>query len=61
MKGSQEPRIKIEPERVTTDGDDAATLMKAYGSRLDPWQKLIVDCWLGKDKDGHYSVMSAGL
>lgn len=61
LKGSQEPRIRIEPKRVTTDGDDAAELMAAYGSKLDPWQKLIVDCWLGKDKKGNYTMMSAGL
>lgn len=61
MKGSQEPRIDIEPDRVTTDGDDAAALMSAYGLKLDEWQKHVVDSWLGKDKDGNYTMTSAGL
>lgn len=61
MKGSQEPRIKIEPERVDTDGDAAALLMDAYGCKLDEWQRNVVDCWLGKDKAGNYNVTSAGL
>lgn len=61
MRGSQEPRIKIEPERVASDGDDAALLMKEYGSEMDPWQKLVLDCWLGKDEFGVYTVTSAGL
>lgn len=61
MKGSQEPRIKVEPHRVTTDGTDAAILMAEYGYKLDPWQKAVVDCWLGRDEDGHYNVTSAGL
>lgn len=61
MKGSQEPRIRIEPYRVTTDGDDAALLMKTYGSEMDPWQKLVLDCWLGKDEFDNYTVTSAGL
>ena len=61
MRGSQEPRIKIEPVRVSTDGDDAAMLMKEYGLALDPWQKTVLDCWLGKDENGKYSVTSAGL
>lgn len=61
MKGSQEPRYKIEPQRVATDGDDAALLMGAYGYNLDDWQKLILDSWLGKDDSGHYTVTSAGL
>lgn len=61
MRGSQEPRIQIEPERVASDGNDAALLMSEYGCDLDPWQKLVMECWLGKDADGKYTVTSAGL
>ena len=61
MKGQQTPRIRIEPERDGTDGNGAAVLMQAYGVTLDEWQRLIVDCWLGKDKAGQYTVTSAGL
>ena len=60
MRGSQEPRIKIEPDRDTSDGADAALLMNEYGLGLDPWQQDILDCWLGK-LDGKYNVTSAGL
>lgn len=61
MRGSQEPRIWVCPKYKATDGDDAALLMQAYGHKLDPWQKLVVDDWLGKDSDGDYIVTSAGL
>ena len=61
MKGSQEPRIRVEPDRASTDGEDAAILMEAYGNRLDEWQRLVVNCWLGKDKSGAYTTTSAGL
>lgn len=61
MKGSQEPRIRIEPERVCTDGTDAALLMSEYGCQLDDWQKIILDCWLGKDENNKYNVTNAGL
>ena len=61
MKGSQEPRIKVEPDRVSTDGTDAALLMQEYGNTLDEWQQDVVDCWLGKDEYGKYNVTSAGL
>ena len=61
MRGSQEPRIKIEPPRVSTDGGDAALLMSAYGYKLDPWQQAVVDCWLGCDEAGKYTMTSAGL
>lgn len=61
MTGSQFPRIRIEPERVYSDGDAAAALMEAYGIPLAEWQKLIVDSWLGRDLGSAYTVTSAGL
>ena len=61
MRGSQEPRVKVEPPRFSTDGEDAALLMDAYGYKLDEWQQNILDCWLGKDEEGRYNVTSAGL
>ena len=61
MKGSQEPRICIEPMRVASDGEDAALLMSAYGYQLDDWQKTVLDCWLGRDESGKYNVTNAGL
>lgn len=61
MFGSREPRFKIEPARITSDGEDAAALMAAYASPLDPWQQDILNCWLGRDENGAYTVSSAGL
>ena len=61
MRGSQEPRIKVEPQRTSTDGTDAAVLMAEYGYQLDEWQELVLDCWLGRDEAGRYNVTSAGL
>ena len=61
MEGKQIPRLRIEPTRYDTDGDAAALLMDAYGVTLDPWQRLVLDCWLGKDKAGNYTAISAGL
>lgn len=61
MIGSQEPRYSIEPNRASSDGEDAALLMSEYGNTLDDWQRLVIDCWLGKDESGRYNVTSAGL
>lgn len=61
MIGSQEPRLKVEPRRTITDGIDAAILMAEYGYILDDWQKAVLECWLGMDETGHYTVTSAGL
>ena len=57
MIGSQEPRIRIEPPRVDTDGDYAYDLMTAYAFTPDPWQKDVVDCWLGLDENGEYFLI----
>lgn len=61
MTGCQEPRIRVEPTRICTDGEDAAELMQAYGYKLDRWQRIILDCWLGRDASDRYNVTSAGL
>ena len=61
MIGSQTPRLRIEPERAYSDGGAAAMLMEAYCCELDPWQRMILDCWLGRDARGAYTVTSAGL
>ena len=61
MKGKQQPRIRIEPPRVDTDGTGAAMLMQAYGYTLDEWQQLCINAWLGKDAAGQYTATSIGL
>jgi len=35
--------------------------MAAYGSPLDPWQRLVLDCWLGVNENGDYSMSTGGL
>lgn len=59
--GNQFPRLRVEPVRTGTDGADAALLMEAYGYALDPWQRLVLDCWLGTDSYGNYTAATAGL
>lgn len=61
MIGNQIPRIGIEPSRKTTDGGDAALLMREYGCVLDEWQQSVLDCWLGRDEKNQYNITSAGL
>lgn len=59
--GNQLPRLRIEPPRVSSDGADAAQLMAAYSYSLDPWQELVLECWLGTDELGNYTATTAGL
>ena len=61
MKGNQIPRLRVEPARTDTDGADAVELISGYSFSPDPWQRLIVDSWLGYDDEGNYTTTSAGL
>lgn len=59
--GSQEPTFALEPAREYTDGDGAAALASAYAFDLDPWQRRVVDCWLGRAASGALTALTCGL
>lgn len=61
LQGAQEPRIKLAPSYVTTDGPDAAYLSSQYGLTPDPWQADVLDSWLGRDKHDIYTASRCGL
>ena len=61
-EASQDPRIRIEPDGVAhTDGPDVALLCGEYWFSLDPWQRMLVDCWTSRDADGRLLAITAGL
>lgn len=54
--GAQEPRIRVEgnyklEKWMFADGEDATNLVKEYGFELDPWQELVLNDWLARDKN----------
>lgn len=59
--GEQRPRIQLEPYRAYTDGEDAAELSAAYGLDLFPWQRTVLNAWLGRDENDLYTSTSCGL
>lgn len=61
LYGTQEPRYKFVPTYRTTDGEDAAELVSAYGYDLDPWQCDIIKSWLGRDAQDRFTATSCGL
>lgn len=61
VMGAQEPRIKLEPVSAYTDGEDAAQLAAAYGLSPDPWQRTILDAWLGRDQLDRYTASRCGV
>ena len=61
LRGSQEPRVRLEPKRAYTDGEDASQLAAAYGLTPDPWQRIILDSWLGRDAFDKYTATRCGV
>ena len=60
-RGRQEPRIKLEPACLFTDGGDAAEFASDYGLAPDPWQRTVLDAWMGRDEDDKYTATTCGL
>jgi hypothetical protein len=60
-RGAQLPRIRLEPKYTYTDGLDAADLAESYGMRPDPWQKMLLECWMGRDSDDRFTCTTCGL
>lgn len=60
-RGNQEPRVRYEPERAYSDMEDAAELSSAYGMVPDPWQRLVLDAWLGRDENDMFTSTTCGL
>ena len=58
--GSQEPCARIAPEYRTSDGMDAARLLRVGRLVLDPWQSDILDDWLGRNAAGKWAAPTAG-
>lgn len=58
--GSQEPSIRIAPHYETSDGLDAARILRAGGLILDPWQADILDDWMGRTVSGRWAASICG-
>lgn len=61
LRGRQEPRVRLEPKRAYSDGEDAGTLSEAYGLKPDPWQQIVLDAWLGRDEHDKYTASRCGV
>lgn len=58
--GSQEPSVRIAPDYKTSDGRDAAQVLRVGGLTLDPWQADILDDWMGRTAAGRWASPTCG-
>ena len=54
------PRIRVAPERGTSEGDLASSFAAAYGLDPDLWQRNVLDDWL-RLFDGRWSSLTCGI
>lgn len=60
LLGSQVPRIRICPDYVRSDGDDAKKILRAGKFELDEWQSDRLTEWLGRDSSGRWAAPTCG-
>lgn len=58
--GSQEPSVRIAPKYKTSDGLDAAKVLRVGGTCLDPWQASVLDDWLGRNAADKWAASTCG-
>ena len=58
--GNQEPSVRLAPDYIQSDGLDAAKILRAGGTTLDPWQADILDDWLGRSPSGKWAAPTCG-
>lgn len=58
--GNQEPSVRLAPDYMQSDGLDAARILRAGGTVLDPWQADVLDDWLGRSPSGKWAAPTCG-
>lgn len=61
LVGSQEPRLRIVPEYISSAGQEAIELCALAGLILDPWEQLVLMDMLGERPDGKWASFEFGV
>lgn len=61
LMGSQEPSVRITPEYIHTDGEDAVKILAAGRLFVDPWQEGVLHDWMGRTEEEIWSAPTCGL
>lgn len=61
LMGSQTPSVRIVPDYVYTDGEDAAKILAAGRLIVDPWQENVLCDWMGRTEEDVWSAPTCGL
>ena len=58
--GSQTPSVRVAPEYIYTDGEDAVKILAASKLYVDPWQANVLNDWMGRTDDDICRHLRAG-
>ena len=58
--GSQQPRIRVAPEYVSSAGGEAIECAALAGLDLDPWEQLVLVDALGERSNGKWAAFEVG-
>ena len=61
LKASQTPRIDIYQNGNTEKAELLFELLDEYGTKLLPWQRLVLKRWLAEDEKGNFVNLRCGL
>ena len=59
--GSQTPSVRVAPEYIYTDGEDAVKILAASKLYVDPWQANVLNDWMGRTDDDVWTAPTCGL
>jgi hypothetical protein len=61
LLGSQQPRISLVPEYVSSAGQEAIEVAEVAGLFLDPWEQNVLTGALGETAEGRWAAYRVGI
>lgn len=59
--GCQSPRVAKAPGCVWNEAEDCADLAASYGLTPDPWQRAVLEAWMGRDGSDRWTAGRWGI
>lgn len=61
VQGTQVPRVSLSPVADWSEAEDCAELASHYGLMPDPWQRNVLETWMGRDGSDRWAAGRWGI
>ena len=61
VQGTQVPRVCLSPVADWSEAEDCAELASHYGLMPDPWQRNVLEAWMGRDQSDRWAAGRWGI